>query len=178
MGSGYQGQAMPGEGERRLEKGTGRQPGEEAAMPPASILSPGLDGKASPSHHSPRSRKPNPPSLGNAVRGWGAEAGAGYRSEGRVCHSPPQRRHCHPAPPLLQIGVALPGGCQAAPSRPGDLPLGVQEGVPAQTAGPGGLAAAQETDHLRSDRRRGTGLGAAFLPRREDFKLLPKLPPK
>lgn len=83
-------------------------------MPPASILFPGLDGKAGPTRDlpaptAPLGRKPNSPlPLGNAVRGVGprdTEAAAGCRmswsgSEGSVCHSPPQMgqkvqvRHC------------------------------------------------------------------------------------
>lgn len=59
-------------------------------MPPASILSPGLDGKASPTRGLPTptvplGRKPNsPPPLGNAVR----RVGPGARRLGQVTECP------------------------------------------------------------------------------------------
>lgn len=109
-----------GRGRGRSE-GRGSRLGRRAAMPPASILSPGLDGKASPTRDlpaptAPCGRKPSSPQpLGDAVRGGarGTEPRAGCRMPSRValkagaCYSPPQMglqvqvRHC-----------TLPRGCK------------------------------------------------------------------
>lgn len=112
-------------------------------MPPASILFPGLDGKAGPTRDlpaptAPLGRKPNSPlPLGNAVRGVGprgTEAATGCRmswsgSEGSVCYSPPPDgpegagEALHTVLGLLQIAVALPAELvRHSPSRSGNPP--------------------------------------------------------
>lgn len=137
-------------------------------MPPASILFPGLDGKAGPTRDlpaptAPLGRKPNSPlPLGNAVRGVGprgTEAATGCRmswsgSEGSVCHSPPPDgpegagEALHTVLGLLQIAVALPAELvRHSPSRSGNPPppLLLGEGkVPAPSYRSQSMAGAQK----------------------------------
>lgn len=150
MGSGYQGQAMPGEGKRKPGEPSG-SPGKRAAMPPASILSPAwMEKLAQPGAAQPRAPAKLSPPLGRAVRGRGSEAGAGYRrrrpasatphhrgTEGTDEARPPCSRAaanrrgsaCWPVRPLPPGQETLcPAGCRPAPrselwiTRPGCCP--------------------------------------------------------